>query len=225
MTRSLGTFLLVTVTGVATALAQPMPVQSSRVQPSPAQSSPAQAAPARAEEAAGASRAVLDQVNALRTRNGLPALAHDALLARAADDFAQYMARTGRYGHEADGRTPSERAQAHGYAYCIVDENIGWIERAQPLAPQALGEALYEGWQGSPPHRQNMLDPDVVDTGVGVARRADGRWYAVQLFGRPRTAEIVFSITDAGAEPVSYRLGERTFNLHPGATRVHRQCR
>jgi uncharacterized protein YkwD len=182
-------------------------------------------AQASAAEDTGAAAAVIEQVNALRARNGLPTLVADPALARAAEDFAQYMARTGRYGHEADGRTPAERAQAQGYAYCTMAENIGWIDRAEPLVPAALGRAFYEGWQGSPPHRHNMLDADVVDTGVGIARRtANGRWYAVQLFGRPRAAEVVFSITDAGAAPVSYRLGERTFTLQPRATRTHRQC-
>jgi uncharacterized protein YkwD len=203
-----GLALLVAIAVAGTAAAQP---------------STAGAGAHAAEQAAAV---VIEQVNTLRVRNDLPPLRADPALTRAAEDFAQYMARTGRYGHQADGRPPPARAQAHGYAYCIVDENIGWIERAPPPSAAALAGALYDGWQASPPHRRNLLDPDVVDTGVGLARRdANGRWYAVQMFGRPRSAEIAFSITDAGTSALRYRLGERSFTLEPGATRMHRQCR
>src|SRR5690348_5864168 len=41
-------------------------------------------------------------------------------LAAAARYFADFMARTDKYGHEADGKEPSERAKEHGYDYCIV---------------------------------------------------------------------------------------------------------
>lgn len=37
------------------------------------------------------------------------------------------MAKTGKYGHAADGRKPAERAAAHGYEYCIVRENIAYL--------------------------------------------------------------------------------------------------
>ncbi len=37
------------------------------------------------------------------------------------------------------------------------------------------------------PARKNMLAPEVTETGVAVARSGKtGRYYAVQMFGRPR---------------------------------------
>jgi hypothetical protein len=172
-----------------------------------------------------ASQTVIERTNALRARHGLATVTPDAALERTAADFAGYMARTGRYGHEADGHTPDERARTHGYDACLVDENIGWVERSPAPAATALGDAFYAGWEASPPHRRNMLDPDVTQIGLGMARAASGRWYAVELLGRPASAMLEFSITDAGAGSVHYRIGERDYALEPRATRTHRLCR
>jgi uncharacterized protein YkwD len=46
-----------------------------------------------------------------------------------------------------------------------------------------------EQWLGSPSHRASMLDPDVQETGVGVAVDDDGVFYFTQLYlrdGGPR---------------------------------------
>jgi cysteine-rich secretory family protein len=187
---------------------------------------PCTAGPARAADADDAATAVIARTNALRAGSGLARLqANDALM-RTARDFATYMSRTGRYGHEADGRTPDARAKAHGYEACIVDENIGWIERAAPQSPHALADAFAGGWENSPPHRRNMLDPDVTETGVAIERHeSTGRWYAVQMVGRPRSGGISFSVTDAGTSVARYRLGARAYSLEPGVTRTHEICR
>lgn len=187
---------------------------------------PCAATLARAADADDAATAVIARTNALRARNGLSPLQSSDALMRTAHDFAAYMARTGRYGHEADGRTPDTRAKAHGYDACIVDENIGWIQRATPQSPQALADAFAGGWENSPPHRRNMLDPDVTETGVAIERHdSTGRWYAVQMVGRPLSGGISFSVTDAGTSIARYRLGARMCSLEPGVTRTHEICR
>ena len=181
---------------------------------------------ARPADADDAATGVIARTNALRARNGLPPLHPGDALMRTAHDFAAYMARTGRYGHEADGRTPDARAKAHGYEACIVDENIGWVERAPPQSPQALADAFAGGWENSPAHRRNMLDPDVTETGVAIERHdSTGRWYAVQMVGRPLSGGISFSVTDAGPSVARYRLGARMYSLEPGVTRTHTVCR
>ena len=47
-------------------------------------------------------------------------------LASAARYFADFMARTGKFGHSADGSEPAARAKRFGYEYCIVSENIAY---------------------------------------------------------------------------------------------------
>jgi hypothetical protein len=71
-----------------------------------------------------------------------------------------------------------------------------------------------------------MVDPNVTETGVGVARseRSD-QYYLVQLFGRPRSESIRFRIANDSGTGVSYRLGDQRFELPPRYRRTHTQCR
>ena len=64
--------------------------------------------------------------NQFREKEKLARVEVDPQLRKAAQYFADYMARTNRYGHKADGSTPADRAQKFGYDYCIVAENIGY---------------------------------------------------------------------------------------------------
>lgn len=170
-------------------------------------------------------RAIVDQTNAFRKEHKRPAVKADASLTKAAQYFANHMARTGKYGHTADGRQPAERAAAHRYAFCIVLENIAYQYSSAGFETKALADKLYTGWRESPGHRKNMLDPDALHTGVAVAQAANGTWYAVQMFGRPESAKVEFKLTNAGERAVRYTVGEERFTLEPRWTRTHTRCR
>ncbi len=134
-------------------------------------------------------RLVVERTNQLRRAEGRAKVDPEVHLQRAAQAFADFMARTDKYGHEADGRKPSDRVTAHGYAYCLVSENISYQYSSEDFATAELAIRYFEGWKKSPGHRANMLERSAVDTAVAVARSArTGRYYAVQLFGRPRSA-------------------------------------
>ena len=168
---------------------------------------------------------IVRQTNEFRREQGLAAVREDDKLGAAARYFADYMARTDRYGHEADGREPSERAQRHGYDYCLVAENISYQYSSADFATSELARRYVEGWKASPGHRKNMLSPHAVDTGVAVARGGkSGRYYAVQMFGRPKTASIEFRITNAARDTARYEVGGQGFTLAPGSTRIHTLC-
>jgi len=170
-------------------------------------------------------RRVFEDTNALRREQGLEALAADATLQRAARYFADYMARTDRYGHRADGAEPADRATRHGYEWCQVSENISYQYTSATFATAELAGRYVEGWKRSPGHRRNMVDRDDVHMAVAVARsRETGRYYAVQMFGRPRSLSIEFHVTNRTRERVGYRLGDRAYSLDPRSTRVHQQC-
>jgi hypothetical protein len=147
-------------------------------------------------------------------------------LTEAAQYFAAYFAANDEYGHRADGSRPSERAAKFGYDYCLVSENIAYQFSSTSLSPEEIAERFVKGWKDSSEHRENMLDEDVFDTGVAVARSVEtGYWYAVQMFGRPATAAIEFKIASQAETVVEYRVGERTFELESGFTRTHKRCR
>ena len=182
------------------------------------------AAPASVDDEAA--RALLTQTNHLRTQSGLAALQVEPRLAAAATRFARYMASQDRYGHDADGRAPAQRAQAEGYADCLVAENIAFARDSRGFSGAALAGRLFTGWLQSPPHRHNMLDGELTEVGIAAAySERSQRHYAVQLFGRPRTQALHFTLANATAQGVRYDLGGTRYELGPGMVRTHVQCR
>jgi uncharacterized protein YkwD len=167
---------------------------------------------------------IVEGTNAFRRAQGLHDVTPEAQLTRAATEFAGYMARTARYGHEADGRDPAERARAHGYDYCVVLENIAYHYDSRGLATEALAHKSVEGWKASPPHRKNMLDARVTHTGVAVARGANGYYYGVQMFGLPRSAAIRFEVRNESQADVRYRVGEQAYTVPARSVRTHEVC-
>ena len=176
---------------------------------------------------AKANQHIIDQTNEFRKQEKQPAVGASKELTKAAEYFAQFMAKTGKYGHEADDKKPAERAKEHGYEYCIVLENIAYVFNSEGFTTEALAKEFVKGWQESPGHRKNMLDPDVTDTGVAIARSEDsGCYYAVQMFGRPKSKAIEFQVTNRADVEIEYKVGdEENFKLPPRSTSKHQQCR
>jgi uncharacterized protein YkwD len=144
---------------------------------------------ARAADIPAVERAIVEATNRFRVEQGVGDVRSDSTLDRTARDFAEFLARTDRFDHEADGRTPALRARAQGYDYCLVSENIAYQYNSRGFTTAALAQALVQGWKDSPGHRRNMLDARALDTGVAVVHGAhSGRFYAVQMFGRRRAA-------------------------------------
>ena len=147
-------------------------------------------------------------------------------LAKAARYFADFMARTDQYSHSADGSEPAGRATKFGYDYCTVAENIAYTFNSQGFGTAELANRFVDGWQNSPEHRRNMLEPNVTDTAVAIAQSAKtGRFYAVQLFGRPKSASIEFKVENRAGVEVEYALDGQTFALPPRVTRTHQGCK
>ena len=170
---------------------------------------------------------VVEGTNDFRRQEGQPRLERNDALEKAARDFATFMARTGEFSHEAGGSTPSERARGRGYDFCQISENIAYQYSSAGFQTSDLARKLAEGWKNSPGHRRNMLAPDVMDTAVAVAHSASKglqRYYAVQMFGRPRSASVEFQVTNGTPVPVRYRVADRAFVLQPRAIRTHTEC-
>jgi len=169
---------------------------------------------------------VIEGGNAFRRTHKLPALEPNARLSSAARDFAEYMAKADRLAHDADGAQPADRAKRHGYDYCMVAENIGYQYRSDGFkSTKQLSEGFVTGWEKSPEHRKNLLDRDAIETGVGLARSAaTGRYYAVQLFGRPASKSLRFSVANESGRPMDYRVASQRYWLPPHSIRTHDVC-
>lgn len=133
-----------------------------------------------------AERGVFEDTNAFRAEQGQRGLALDKTLSATAQRFADYMARTGHYSHDADGRTPGQRLRAAGYEYCMVAENIAYAYDTRGFRTSQLADKFVDGWKASPGHRRNMLDAEATVMGVAIAHSPlNGYYYAVQMFARP----------------------------------------
>lgn len=177
-------------------------------------------------DAAKTAELIVTKTNAFREAQELSPVATSEELNATAQGFAQFMARTDRYGHRADGNRPSQRAANHGYEYCLVAENIAYQFSSAGFETAELAVKFVEGWKDSPEHREAMLEPAVRETGVSVARSdKTGHWYAVQMFGRPKSAAIEFRIANESETEVSYTIRSKTFRLPAGYVRVHTRCR
>lgn len=180
----------------------------------------------RTADVEAATAQVIALTNAARRGEGLAELATDPGLTTAASAFAAWMAGSDEYGHAADGLDPSRRATAAGYDACIVAENLSYQFLSTGFSTDDLAASLVDGWLDSAGHRANLLDRDVTDLGVAIARSPrSGRYYAVQLFGRPRALQVAFSLHNASAAPVRYSIGTSAEHLPAGTTVNHRHCR
>lgn len=179
----------------------------------------------RIDESAVAQQ-IIQKTNAFRATQNHSKLEENPKLRNAAQYFAEYMAKNDVYGHHADGNRPAERVKRYEYDYCLVLENIAYQFNSAGFTEDELAERLVEGWKTSPKHRKNMLDDDATETAVAVARSDDtGYWYAVQLFGRPKSAAIQFQISNQSDTTVAYTIRDRSFELPPRYTRTHMRCR
>jgi hypothetical protein len=71
-----------------------------------------------------------------------------------------------------------------------------------------------------------MLDPDVTDTGVAIAHsEKSGKYYAVQMFGRPKSLAVEFKITNRTDVTLEYTIGEDEYTLEPRVIQTHSRCR
>ncbi|MET9712555.1 CAP domain-containing protein [Nocardiopsis alba] len=122
------------------------------------------------------SETLLDLINHERSAAGVAPLQANEALTGAAQAHALDMAKNDYFSHaSADGRSAKERAAEHGYT-AYGAENIARGQR--------IPEATVLSWMNSAGHRRNLLNPDLIAVGLGVAERAEGGPVWVAKFGR-----------------------------------------
>lgn len=173
-----------------------------------------------------AARLIVEATNSFRLEQDRPKLKTSPKLEATARDFAAFMAQTDKYGHDADGSHPDDRVKKHEYEFCIVGENIAYEFNSEGFTTEELARRFVTGWENSPPHRKNMLEADLLELGVAVAHsEKSGKYYAVQVFGRPRSASIAFEIVNQSGVKATYEFDDRTETLDPGFTRGYEVCK
>lgn len=169
--------------------------------------------------------AVVEQTNAFRAASKLPAVRIDATLSKAARGFAEFLAASTLFSHEADGRRPIDRIKAAGYGACSSAENLAWHSDGRGFETLQLAGLFVEGWKTSPGHRKNLLMEYATETGVAVVKaRREEKYYAVQLFARPETMRFSFRVENATARDVPYVIAGETITIKPRQIVTHTTC-
>jgi len=133
-------------------------------------------------------QSVVELTNARRSRSVKP----DRRLEKAAQKYADYLARTGKFDHDADGRNCGQRAIAAGFDARLVCENLYACEVPGGITSDDLAAAAVDGWMKSLGHRRNLLDGRVSAIGIGVASDPSaGKYVVVQMLGKPAASRKV----------------------------------
>ncbi len=106
--------------------------------------------------------ALIVEINRVRRENGrLPPLKMEPLLEQVAQAHSQSMAEHDFFGHKGhDLSSPWERIEAAGYeTWTVLAENIA--------AGYATPEEVVRAWMDSSRHRENLLNKDLREAGVG----------------------------------------------------------
>jgi len=105
---------------------------------------------------------MLRRLNTIRAQHGLIGLRLDNRLNQAAQLHTNNMIHRDFFDHkDPDGANMTERADAFGYRWRWIIENIA---AGHPNINEALN-----GWMASPDHRAAILDARVRDAGIGYS--------------------------------------------------------
>ncbi|MBD2448219.1 CAP domain-containing protein [Nostoc sp. FACHB-152] len=116
---------------------------------------------------------VHQQINQLRSGQGLPPLQRNSAMDNQARIHSQNMA-SGQvpFGHIGF----AQRVQATGISYSSAAENVAYNQGYSDPATQAV-----QGWRNSPGHWTNIKGNYNL-TGIGVAKNSKGEVYFTQIF-------------------------------------------
>ncbi len=125
---------------------------------------------------------LLDMVNSARASQGLPLLAPDSSVIQIARSRSSDMGTRGYFGHTTpDGGTFVTLLDAEGIRYSMAGETIARNNYPPEQGPQIA----FQGFMGSPAHRQIVLSPSYSRVGVGFYRTPDGMNYFTVIFLQP----------------------------------------
>lgn len=126
-----------------------------------------------------AEQTVYSLVNREREKKGLSDLGWNVDLARLARSYSEQMAVEDFFSHyDNAGNSVVERARRMKIRkWRKIGENL-----FESIGDRNYANASIVMWMKSPTHRQNILDAQWTQTGIGIARSRDGKTYITQIF-------------------------------------------
>jgi hypothetical protein len=105
--------------------------------------------------------AIINLTNQERSERGIAAVKESALLNQSSTLKADHMFEHDYWAHYApDGTSPWDFFEQVGYKYSWAGENLA--------RGFSTSEGVVAGWMGSPSHRENMLNPNFTEIGIGI---------------------------------------------------------
>ncbi|MEN9821747.1 MAG: hypothetical protein RLZ04_173, partial [Actinomycetota bacterium] len=154
---------------------------------------------------AGAEQRAAALINSFRAANGVGALTLSAELMHKAQDWIEYLAANSAtndpdliHSTISDGVSPG---------WSRLGENLGWA--------YSLDQVIH-GLENSPRHRENLVNPEFTEMGIGITRTPDGRVWVSQVFA----ARSVPSPRYSGVAGLSAFIPITPFVLHSTSGRV-----
>ncbi len=123
---------------------------------------------------------VFNYTNRERKKHGRQPFKRYLILQSAAQGHSDWMAKH-KYSHTGHkGSTPHQRIKTLGFIGGRTAENIHSVPVRRDR--RRLARQMVADWMKSPGHRRNILDPQLVYIGIGIAQKGD--WvYGTQNFG------------------------------------------
>lgn len=132
---------------------------------------------------------ILELINEERSSRGLQTLTLDPSLDAAARLKSKDMLNRDYFEHFAFGLAPWDFIINAGYDYLYAGENLAM--------DFSTSEGTVNAWMNSPAHRENILNPDFRETGIGVVKGEfnDGSGphtttMTTNMFGRKKPAIV-----------------------------------
>jgi uncharacterized protein YkwD len=117
-------------------------------------------------------------LNRERTARNLPALKPFPPLTALARRQSSEMARLGILMHtSAAGKSYTDRLVDAGILFAANGENVARSGTSVP-------EAIHQSFMASPGHRENVLNPDFDQVGIGIVRGKGGSYFVTEDFAR-----------------------------------------
>jgi len=158
-----------------------------------------------------AEQMLYDAVNRERASLGLQQLQWDTALANAARLHTSLLAANDTLSHRFNGEADLQtRLRMAGATFRIVAENVA-------QAPDV--QSLHIAWMNSPPHRANILDPQVNSIGIAIERRGE-QLYATQDF----SASVVQLTRDEQEQQVARMLQASGLGILGSPEEARKSC-
>ena len=161
--------------------------------------------------ASAADVTLLNAANRDRAAAGLRALQWDDALAAAAHRHALLMAQRNTLSHQFSGEPPmQDRARHAGARFSLIAENVA-------EGPTVAG--LHTQWMNSPPHRANLLDPELNAVGISVVQSGN-MLFAVEDF----SAAVPALSLEQQEQQISSQLAAHGLHLLSATADARKTC-